>query len=282
MSLILADATSGCSLESPDFVIQQTRKGCFQELLGCDANSQFYFFTGGVPWAHGEPDAMIEEQSSCCIRYFCKNLRFWDTKMVSMDKLGKDYKTAPLEAFDGDDVMYHFHRPLRCQPGYCKCCCYQEVSVETGVRHAIGGVREGYYYCLPTFNTLTNMEDPSSIEYSIHMPSCCGGMCVNCCSQGCCSCRIPFLIYKPGGKEEDVLKSNGSKPVPKQEAEIPDAQICKVWAGFKSEFLTDADTFEVKTPDGCSEDGKARLFASVLLLNQLYFERDSGQQPGSA
>jgi hypothetical protein len=264
-----------CSLETPEFVIQQTRKGCVQELFGCTANSQFYFFTGGEPWANEIPDAMLEEQSSCCIRFFCKGIRFWDTKMVSTDKLGgKDYKTEPLEAYD---AMYYFHRPLRCQPGLCKCCCYQEVSVETGVRHAIGGVREGYYYCMPRFNTLTNMDDNSSVEYTIHMPSCCGGMCVNCCAQGCCNCRIPFLVYKPGGKEEDVLKSTGSKPVPKIEG-TPDAQICKVWAGLKSEFLTDADTFEVKTPDGCTEDGKARLFASVLLLNQLFFERDSRQE----
>merc|ERR1711998_453630 len=100
-----------------------------------------------------------------------------------------------------------------------------------------------------------------------------GGMCVNVCAQGCCNCRIPFLVYKGGESSEShaALKSPKSTPVPGQEGP-PDAQICKIWSGLGTELFTDADTFEMKAPEGSNWESKTRLIGATLLLNQIFFE----------
>ena len=69
------------------------------------------------------------------------------------------------------------------------------------------------------------------------------------------------------------LKSQSSKPIPGTDG-APDAQISKVWAGLAMEAFTDVDKFEFKAPDGCTPQGKARLIASTLLINQLFFESE--------
>merc|ERR1712178_524147 len=61
--------------QAPEFKIAQTRKGCIQELFGCDANSQFKFIVNNAHLA------MIDEESSFCIRLCCKSARPWETKM---------------------------------------------------------------------------------------------------------------------------------------------------------------------------------------------------------
>lgn len=102
---------------------------------------------------------------------------------------------------------------------------------------------------------------------------------VNPCAQGCCNCRIPFLIYPPNGTEDQVLKSTGSDPVPNQEGH-PDAQICKIWSGLGNELFTDADKFEFKAPDNATIEAKASLIGATQLLNQLFFE--GGDKGGGA
>jgi len=241
---------------SDEFRIVQTRKGCFQEMCGCEANSEFLFVVGDTQ------QGIIEEQSSCCIRFCCANLRPWTTKMA----LGTDIN-AP--------TFLSFERPFRCKHGNCKCCCYQEVMATDGAGASHGGVREKCWYCVPTFE----LYDPSDVpEYVLHMPTCCGGMCVNCCAQGCCNCRIPFFFYKPDADEDDkAMMSTKSTPVPNMPG-APHAQICKVWSGLTTELFTDADTFECKCPDNSDSSAKARIIASTLLLNQLFFESDNKDQ----
>jgi len=165
-----------------------------------------------------------------------------------------------------------FTRPFRCPAGDAKCCCFQEVAVTDGAGTDLGHAIERCYCCVPGFST----ESPGAggkfvPEYDFHQPTCCGGMMVNCCAQGLCNCRIPFLIYPPGGDEASVLKSSGSTPVPGQTG-VPDAQITKVWSGLATELFTDADTFELKAPDDSDANGKARLIGATLMINQLFFE----------
>jgi len=241
-------------LESSDeFRICQTRKGCIQEMMGCEANSEFTFVVGD------QQTAIIEEQSSCMVRYCCGNIRNWTTKMA----LGTDINGPTFLAFE---------RPFRCHPGACKCCCYQQVMVADGAGTALGGIIEKFWYCVPTYSVYKST--PSEPEYDLHMPTCMGGMCVNMCAQGCCNCRIPFYFYAPGGDESTAVLSSKSSPVPGAENETPKAQICKVWAGLTNAMFTDVDTFEVKCPDNSTGETKARLIASTLLLNQIYFESD--------
>jgi len=247
-----------------EFKIVQTRKGCLQECCGCDANSEFRFVV------HGKHEAMLYEQSTCCVRLCCGTNRWWDTTMSLGTHVGADINT--IRSFP---VLYHFHRTYACPTGCAKCCCYQQVDVQDGNGTPLGMVKESCWYCLPTYHTVTPQHQ---LEYEIHMPSCCGGCCVNCCSQGCCNCRIPFLIYRPQGGEDSVLKASQSSPVPTAPQSVPDAQITKVWAGLATEFLTDASTFELKVPDGADSTAKARLIAATLLINQNHFE--SGNDGG--
>lgn len=242
--------------ESDEFRICQTRKGCIQEMLGCEANSEFKFIVGDTQ------RGIIEEQTSCCIRFFCGNIRPWTTKMAE----GADINGP---------TFLEFERPFRCMPGACKCCCFQEVMVSDGNKASLGGIREVCWYCVPNYQLYKTPESP---EYDLHMPTCCGGMMVNLCAQGCCNCRIPFYFYKPGGDEETAALSSKSSPVPGMENETPKAQICKVWSGLTNELFTDVDTFEVKCPDGSDEGTKARMIGATLMLNQLYFESDKNNQ----
>ena len=249
--------------QAQEFKISQTRKGCIQECFGCAANSEFQFLV------NGQQAGMIFEQSSCCVRFFCGGNRWWDTKMTREGAIGDSE-----EQIASYPALYNFHRQYACQAGNCKCCCFQQVDVEDGAGKSLGMVKEQFYWCIPTFHTIA--PGATEGEYMVHQPTCCGGACVNCCAQGCCNCRIPFHIYKPGAKEEEVLKSTGSSGVPGQEG-TPNAQICKIWSGWKNEFLTDADTFELKAPDGSTSDAKARLIGMTLLLNQIFFEKSNSE-----
>lgn len=74
-----------------------------------------------------------------------------------------------------------------------------------------------------------------------------------------------------------MLKSNGSTPVPGIEG-VPDAQITKIWSGLGAELFSDADTFELKAPDGADPGAKARLIGATLLVNQVFFESQKGEQ----
>merc|ERR1712196_494393 len=236
-----------------EFRICQTRKGCIQELFGCEANSEFKFIVGD------QQKAIIEEQSSCLMRFCLGNIRPWTTKMA----LGTDINGPTFLSFE---------RPCRCMPGSCKCCCFQEVMVSDAAGTSVGGMVEKMWFCVPNYNVYKGT--PDQAEYDLHMPTCMGGMCVNCCAQGCCNCRIPFYFYAPNGDEESAVLSSKSSPVPGMENETPKAQICKVWSGLTNELFTDVDTFEVKCPDNSSADTKARLIGATLLINQVYFERD--------
>ena len=150
---------------------------------------------------------------------------------------------------------------------------------EYGQGQAVGGMIETYWYCIPTYETYKGSTEAKEPEYHIHMPTCCGGMCVNCCAQGCCNCRIPFYFYNhDDDKDESMLFSSKSAPYPNMPHDKPEAQICKIWTGLGQELFSDADTFECKVPDGADRDAKVRVIAATLLLNQLYFEKDKNDE----
>merc|ERR1711861_75158 len=88
-----------------EFKIAQTRKGCLQELLGCEANSQFNFIING---AHV---GMIDEETSCMMRFCCGNDRPWTTKLRASG------------ASSEGPVVLSYVRPFRCKTDNCKCCC---------------------------------------------------------------------------------------------------------------------------------------------------------------
>jgi len=243
-------------LAAPEFLIAQTRKGCFQEWCGCDANSQFKFIV------QGQHVAMLDEKSSCLVRFCCGGNRWWKTRMVMSTNTDSSFNEQ-LPA------ILNFDRPFRCRSQPCKCCCFQEVITTDGSGNILGGIKEQSWCCVPKFSVYgADMVN----KYEIHQPTCCCGTCVHCCSEGCCNCRIPFYLYPPGGDDSSTLLATYSTcaegvPPPAK------AQICKIWSGLAREVLFQVDTFELKTPDFADHNDKANLIAATLMINQLFFER---------
>jgi len=258
-----SSSSSGSSRKAPysfldganEFIIAQTRKGCVQEMLGCEAESEFKFTM------NGEHVAMLNEKSDACIRCLCPVVRPWDTLMTLNS--------------DPSNVLLTFQHPCTFSLGPCKCCgecCFQDVTVVDNQQQKLGMIQEQLWFCVPLFHV---KDAQNAVQYEIHEPTCCGGACVNLCAQGCCNCRVPYLVYAPGHEADGpALKATGCTPVPGYENEVPDAQITKVWAGMVNELFTDADTFELKCPEGSDAQTKARLIGATLLINQTVFEAE--------
>jgi hypothetical protein len=228
-------------LDEPDLFVKQTRKGWFQECLGCDANTEFKIAT----MADQKKDIYYAtEDTSFCIRLICKGSRPFTM-------------TVSEGGSAGGKVHAIYDRPFRCHAQPCKCCCYQELALKSPEGNPLGKVEEDCWYCVPSFKV---MSDDTFVQYNIHQPTCCGGMCVDMCAEGCCSCRVPFHIYPIGHHEKG------------QEV----GKITKVWGGLGKEILTDADSFELHFPNGVDQVTKARLLGATFMINQLFFENSGG------
>ena len=119
--------------------------------------------------------------------------------------------------------------------GNCKCCCYQEMTFTNDAGAPIGAIKEDCWYCLPSFTIYAEDQTP---QYTVKMPSCCGGLCIDLCAEGCCNCKIPFYIYGADNTERgNELCSNTRSDHPQgSKGGQKLAQITKVWAGIGSEL----------------------------------------------
>jgi len=91
----------------------------------------------------------------------------------------------------------------------------------------------------------------------VQMPSCVGGMCIDCCAEGLCNCKVPLYIYpagSSGGKGEEIGK------------------IVKMWRGLGTEVFTDADSFQLDFPKGIDASAKARMLGTTAFVNMIFFE----------
>lgn len=150
-------------------------------------------------------------------------------------------------------------RPLACCLGSCKCCCYQTASFSSGGT-MVGSVKEKCYYCVPSFD----VKDASGAPlYILHPPTCCGGVCVNCftegnpCGRGCC--KVPFWIYDPSSNSTNGQVEHLGK-------------ILKKPKSAAVEILTDASAFEVHFPPTSTVEQKAVLVGTAIFLNAVFFE----------
>mmetsp|Transcript_29307 Transcript_29307/g.66496 ORF Transcript_29307/g.66496 Transcript_29307/m.66496 type:complete len:252 (+) Transcript_29307:56-811(+) len=225
--------------------VKQTRKGCFQEMMGCEANTEFKIATLD---AKKTDIYYATEDTTCCMRFFCTNNRPWTI-------------TVSDGGSKGGKVLATAERPFRCPLGPCKCCCLQEVVVKDGGGALTGSLTEDCWVCVPSLK----MKDAAGAhKYNFVQPTCCGGMCVNVCAEGCCPCRIPFYIFPPGQSTKGQEKG----------------RVVKVFGGLATELFTDADKFEVLFPDGEDSATKTTLLGGVFLLNQLFFESDKESAGG--
>ena len=266
------NSMAGHSLAArPSLRVMQTRKGCFQvntldsnhltwvihvslcraqTFMGCDANEEFKISTLEDP---NGVFLYVREETGCCTRFCLGSSRPFHMKMYN----GKDQSAT------SGPVVTSFHRFCKLPIGSLKCCCYQELEILDRGTQPIGRVQENCWLCVPAFNVY---KPDGQAEYLISPPTCLGGICVDICAEGCCNCRIPVYLYPPGSPSTDRNAKIG--------------KIVKIWAGLGNELFTNAHTFEVEFPKEAAADSKARILGGVLLVNEVFFQKDSNPGGG--
>ena len=230
--------------EHESLFVQQTKNDWFQEFLGFQANTSFNITS------NQDKHTVIMyalEESSFLMRFFLGKIHNWNMTLFR-------------GTHENGMAIAKYHRPIRCLPSPLKCCCYQEIQHQDSKGASIGATTEDCYYCcIPKFNIT---DAAGKLEFIMSKPTCVGGLCVDCCAEGLCTCRVPFYIFE-GGVEHVKGKQSG--------------KMVKVWSGMAEELLSDSDNFEVVFPSsrpghGSIEQTRARLLGSLFLVNQLYFE----------
>ena len=111
---------NGCE----EMIMKQTRKGWFQELLGCEAQTEFKYYKGETHVATSL------EEADCFCRICCPVIHPFNMSV-------KEVNTH--------NELIHVERPLRCANGGCKCCCFQEAFF-TSNNNKLGRVEEQCYF----------------------------------------------------------------------------------------------------------------------------------------
>lgn len=235
--------------------IVQTSRGWLSECFGCEARTEFkwYQVNDGV---RGTQFGSSLEDSSCCLRLCCDPCHPFQ---------------MTLRDITHDSALFAAERPCRLPSVPFKCCCYQEMSFtapqqDLGIpgktSRKIGSIRERCYCCVPRFMIFNG---DNKALYKVHMPTCCCGICVNCCAEGnpCCGsgcCIVPFYIYPA-----NQARTDGEAPVGK---------IIKAPKSVCAEIFTEANRFDVEFPPSATGTQKAVIAGSTIFLNALFFEED--------
>jgi len=224
--------------------IRQTRRGWLMECCcPCQARSEFKYFINNTQIANSL------EESNCCMRCLCGPCYAW---------------SATVKEINTEAELLKVERPCTmCPAGSCKCCCYQTAKVSSGGQ-PLGLVKETCYFCVPSYKVF---DQNDNYLYLVHAPTCCCGMCPNCCAEGnpCCGkgcCKVPFWIFDP-----NQANTNGDAPHL--------GKILKRPKSLSVEVFTDAESFEVTFPENASMAAKGTLVGAALLFNSLYFEKNS-------
>jgi len=239
-------------------LVKQTSSGCFQEILGCEATSEYKisnmdygYMQEGVlkEGAESMQDEMYAiENSSCCVRFFWRDGR----GMTLAVSEGADAGGAPVVQYEkpcGCPLL----TPLLC--GRQPCCCFlPELNSNVG-----GQVQQSTYKCDPycCVSKFEYREDDRPI-YILKPDSCCLGCCP------LCKCNVPYFFYDAdtGERITDGQSDDNMQP-----------RIHKVWSGCAQECCTTADTFAVFFPQGIDTKRKAGLLGLTFLIDFSVFER---------
>lgn len=231
--------------------VRQTRRGWFQECLGCEAADEFKWFD--LTDGRNEQFATSLEESDCCPRMCCGGCH--------------EFTMVAKEEGTGEEILT-MHRPWACNAGPCKCCCYQKMQY-SHAGEPLGEMEELCYCCVPRMRINDAKGEPI---YKVHSPTCCLGMCVDICAEGnpCCGkgcCKVPFYIYPASQEDTD----NGAPYVGK---------VVKVPKSLAVEMFTDAEAFDVTFPNDATNVQKAMIAGSAVLINANFFEEEANNDEG--
>ena len=238
--------------------VVQSRRGCFQEMMGCEAPTEFHYYGGTqegqrVSATKGNEIFDSLEESSCRLRTICApNHKFRMPISTHMEG----------EGVSGTEIL-SIDRPCKLPPGVCKCCCYQKVDVHSGGVY-LGKVEEQFSCCVPKYMAFDKNDNA---VYKMQQPTCVGGFCVdicaegNPCGRGCC--KVPFHLFPA---------SNASSLYPSSDAS-PSGKILKEKASNLDELFTDSQIFKITFPEKAGAEEKGLLLGATVLINANFFER---------
>jgi len=222
--------------------VKQTKKGCLQEIMGCEATNEFKIYPS-KDQANGTETFYSLEESTCFMRICCKNQRSFTQTIWGGTKDARG------------PVVMTLKKDWSCPVAPCTCCCIPAITYMGADGLSLGSADIPMFLCLPK---ILVKDAVGTQQYTVQMPSCFGGICVDPFAEGCCNCKIPFYIYPPG--------SSGDK-------NQAIGKIIKLWRGMGTEVFTDAASFDLQFPPGIDEPTKARLLGSTMFINMLFFEK---------
>jgi Scramblase len=202
--------------------IQGKQRSCLENCLDCETKFELKYY--------------IERN-----QHFAYSL--YGTKWLSSPAIKvKDYHN--------DLILLEVDRPLhmdKVSPG--KCCNYQKATFSDGSsnRH-VGRIQENCSCCVPSFNMY---DDLNRHVYTIHQPTCCGGVCVNNCPDGNCYDEVPWLVFK---NDEPVGK------ISKESISCLEQPCCETNHAFNVLFPQNATTSE-----------KVALMGTSIFIISSYF-----------
>jgi len=236
-------------------IVVQTRRGWFQEMMGCEAKTEFRYYGGTqegqrVSATKGNEIFNSLEESGCCLRTFCApNHKFRMPITTHMEG----------EGVAGTEIL-SIDRPCKMPPGVCKCCCYQKVDVHSGGIY-LGRVEEQYSCCVPKYMAY---DKTGTAVYKMHQPTCVAGMCVdicaegNPCGRGCC--KVPFHLFPANASQTDGRDAS------------PSGKILKEKRSNLDELFTDSQIFKITFPEKADAEEKGLLLGATVLINANFFE----------
>lgn len=264
--------------------VQQTPRGCFQECLGCSAQSEYKLYPGFNATMPGldsilpttdqgtKPDSaqighMLEQSPFCPDRCFWSGMRKFSIPIKVPDENGE------VMMYNEKDFSLPTHCIVHGDNGdlIIPCCCYlPTIKTYTSDRTYVGKTK---YVCdaallVPKLATFDANDNP---QFMIRPDTCCFD-CLPVCGSGgqgkANSCiYMPFYIRK-----HDTLEKIAGAPG----GNGMEAQVRNVWPGFKRECCTSADNYFVVFPSGSSTALKAALLGSTVLLDFTVFEEKNG------
>ncbi|CAJ1930649.1 unnamed protein product [Cylindrotheca closterium] len=247
------DLMKGMLSECQKMEIRHARRGWCQECICCITKSDFKYYDTTL---NDDPEnnsnkhkvAVSKEEFNFCCRCCIGPCHSFDMTVK-----------APSLPENQNPEIIEVNRPCRLPMCTCKCCCYQEATVFSG-DDDLGEVREAFWCCIPKFKVYDH--DDKTV-YIIKPPTCCGGMCIDCCTEGApCphGClMLPWRVYSA-----DASRTNGDAPYVGKMLKIPKAT-------FRDTF-NETSYVELQFPDDADAKKKGLLLGAYLLINALFFE----------